>query len=202
MVSSFFRSKLHNAAKTKALLSKIAGLYAQKSSRLVFQIGDDRFSASEATNVAIDANAVSNNIILTRPTGPTIKASKVVQALTYTAVAGGTAGNSIQIEYLDTGTAGAEEATVVGSVISVSMEAGVSTAQQILDAVVASEDASDLVTVALTGSNVAQAAASATNLTGGVNTEAYDIADILIIKRLRTKKYLIHVSSSANSAAA
>lgn len=96
-------------------------------------------------------------------------ASLVVQDLTYTAKKGGAEGNSIQIEYLDTGTAASEVVTVTGNLISVSMEDGVSTATQIRTAVLASTPAMALlgsVVVSGTGSN-AQSALAADNLENG-----------------------------------
>lgn len=80
-----------------------------------------------------------------------VKASLVVQDITYTALKGGEEGDEISIEYLDTGTAGAEVATVTGKKISVSMEDGVSTATQINTAIGASAAALLLVTRAITG---------------------------------------------------
>lgn len=198
MPLSRYVTHLANAAKTKALLNKIELLFSQKASRVVFEIGSERFNAADCTNVVIDGDAVNNNIIFTRPSGPTLKASLVVQDLTYTAVAAGAAGNSISIAYLDTGTAGAEVASVVGTAISVSMEAGVSTANQIRAAILASAPASALVVAVLTGTNVAQAAASLANLAGGADDEQYDTADILGIRRLRVKKYLIHLKAGSD----
>lgn len=97
-----------------------------------------------------------------------VKASLVVQDLTYTAKKGGTSGNLISIEYLDTGTAGSEVVTVTGNKISVSMEDGVSTATQIRTAVLASVPAAALVDVVVSGTGSdAQVAAVETDLAGG-----------------------------------
>lgn len=106
-------------------------------------------------------------------TSTAVKASLIVQDLTYTAVAFGTSGNSITIRYLGDGTGGAETVSVVGNAITVHMEDGASTATQIRAAVIASVAASALVTVAVsgTGSN-AQAAAAATPLAGGIGDAA------------------------------
>lgn len=195
---SIFRSRLRNPNKTEAHLAKIAALFAEKPSHVVFQIGNDRFSAANATNVAIDAESDEDTIVLTRPSGG-VKASLELQDLTYTAVEGGADGNDIQIVYADTGTAGSESVLVVGTVITVSMEDGVSTAQQIYDAIQAESDATDLVSVEITGDpDNEQAAVSATNLAGGLDVESYDLADIQLIRRLRTKKYLIKISGNAD----
>lgn len=69
--------------------------------------------------------------------------------LTFTAKARGTAGNSVTVALVDGGTAGAETVEVVGSDIVVNMDDGVSTAQQIVDALEASEDAMALIGVAI-----------------------------------------------------
>lgn len=101
-------------------------------------------------------------------------ASLVIQDLTYSALESGIAGNDISIEYLDP--AGNDQplsVDVTGSLISVSLEtdgigAIISTADDVLAAIEASEDASALVSVELTGtgSNV-QAAEAEANLSGG-----------------------------------
>lgn len=80
-----------------------------------------------------------------------VKASKVIGDITFTAKYGGTAGNSIQIEYLNTATAGAETVTVTGTLISVGIQAGVSTATQVNAAIGASAAAMLLITKAITG---------------------------------------------------
>jgi hypothetical protein len=97
-----------------------------------------------------------------------VKAFLVEQDITYTAVNGGEEGNDISIEYLDTGTAGAEVVTVTGTLISVSMEDGVSTATQINAAIAGSAAAMALVTKAITGAGGnTQLASAATNLASG-----------------------------------
>lgn len=103
------------------------------------------------------------------PTG--VKAFRVIGDITYTAVKAGEEGNSISIEYLDTGTAGAETVTVSGNKISVSMEAGVSTATQINTAIGASAAALLLITKAITGvAGTAQSAQAESNLSGGTGS--------------------------------
>lgn len=97
-----------------------------------------------------------------------VKALLVVQDITYTALKAGTQGNLISIEYLDTGTAGAEVVTVTGNKISVSMEDGVSTATQINAAIAGSAAALLLVTKAITGTaSDTQVAAANTVLATG-----------------------------------
>lgn len=80
-----------------------------------------------------------------------VKASLLNQDLTYTAVKGGELGNEITIEYVDDGSAGSETVEVNGTAIIVHIEANASTADQIKAAIDASTDASELVTVEVTG---------------------------------------------------
>lgn len=103
-----------------------------------------------------------------------VKASLKVQDILYTAVDEGAAGNEISIEYVDDGTAGAETVDVGESQITVHMEAGVSTAQQIADAIEADGPASAFVTVLVDVGDESdvQAAAAATFLAGGVTEVA------------------------------
>jgi len=84
-------------------------------------------------------------------TPPAVKASLLVQDITYTAVKGGEQGNLISIEYLDTVTAGSEVATVIGNKISVAIDSGNSTATQVSAAIGASAEALALVTRVITG---------------------------------------------------
>jgi hypothetical protein len=86
-----------------------------------------------------------------------VKASLVKDDLTFTAKDKGVAGNSYSVEFLDTGTAGSEVVTVTAEKVSVSMESGVSTAQQLKDAIDASEDAANLITVAVATGQTASA---------------------------------------------
>ena len=97
-----------------------------------------------------------------------VKASKVIQELTYTAAKAGAPGNDITIEYLDTATAGAEVVTVTGNAISVAIEDGVSTATQVKAAIDGSAAALALVAVAITGTaSNAQETQAATALLSG-----------------------------------
>lgn len=76
-----------------------------------------------------------------------VKATLKVQDLTYTAKTAGLAGNDITIAYVDGGTAGSESVDVTGTDIEVTIEDGVSTAENILDAIEASVPAAALVDV-------------------------------------------------------
>lgn len=93
------------------------------------------------------------------------QAVKVIQDLTYTAVAIGVAGESVTITYAGGGTAGMESVNVVGSAITITIQSAISTATQIKTAFDASAAATALASVAVsgTGSN-AQVAASAVAL--------------------------------------
>lgn len=109
-----------------------------------------------------------------------VASSKVIQDLTYTAKAVGTAGDSITVAYLAGGTAGAESVSVTGTAISVTIESGVSTADQVKAAVDAKTEAAALVSVAVSGTGgTAQVAAVAANLTGGVDENVFPTTDTI-----------------------
>ncbi len=93
--------------------------------------------------------------------------------LTFTAKQAGATGNALTIEFLDTGVAGAEAVSVVGNLISVSMDGGVSTATQIKTALDASPAAFALIntTVAGGGGATPQPAFAVTPLAGGDGLE-------------------------------
>lgn len=102
-------------------------------------------------------------------TGAEQLATLVVQDLTYTAIAGsGKNGNLLNITYIAGGTAGAEVVTVAGNIVEVEIEDGVSTASQIETALNGSAAFLLLATVALTGADIAQVAATQAYLTGGL----------------------------------
>lgn len=89
-----------------------------------------------------------------------VKAVKVTQGLTLTAVAFGSAGNSITIAFTPGATAGSEVVTVTGNAISVQIETGVSTVTQVRTAMQAAAACTALVTTTGTsGSTVATASA-------------------------------------------
>lgn len=80
-----------------------------------------------------------------------VQATQTAQSITWTAVSYGTAGNSITIAYTAGGTAGAEVVTVTGSAISVQIQSGTSTIDQVVAAVAASTPAAALITSASSG---------------------------------------------------
>jgi hypothetical protein len=100
------------------------------------------------------------------------KAAVVIEDITYTAATGGTAGNSITVAYTGGATAGAEVVTVLVNAISIQIETGVTTADQIktaYDLVVAATTLA-AATVSGTGGD-AQVITAATPLTGGAASE-------------------------------
>lgn len=99
-----------------------------------------------------------------------VKASKVIEDITLTAVKGGSEGNNFSVEKLDTVTAGSETVTITGNKISIAMEDGVSTATQVMAALTAATAALATlgVSFALTGTgSTAQTALSVASFTGG-----------------------------------
>lgn len=97
-----------------------------------------------------------------------VQATLVEQDLTYTADSPGTSGDDITIAYVDGASAGGETVAVSGLDIEVTIQDGVSDADQIKAAVDGDADASALVSVAVSGTGTnAQNAVAATNLTGG-----------------------------------
>ncbi len=103
-----------------------------------------------------------------------VKASVEIQDLTYEAVLGGSPGNDITIEYLDTATAGSETVDVTGNSIVIGIDSGVSTATQIKAAFDAESDATDLATCEITGTggdaqtDESNAATATLNLTADI----------------------------------
>lgn len=98
-----------------------------------------------------------------------VKAVRIVQDLTYTAVAYGENGNLISITYTGGATAGAEVVTVNGNGISIQIETGVSTATQVKAAFDAESDATDLAVCTISGTGgTAQVTATIVYLAGGI----------------------------------
>lgn len=103
-----------------------------------------------------------------------VKASLVVQDLTYTAKKFGAGGNGISIAYVDGATAGSETVAVTDKAIVVTIDDGASTATQVKAAIDGDTDAAALVSVAISGTagdfQVAAAAAFLANGTGDFKT--------------------------------
>ncbi len=100
-------------------------------------LADTKKTAVARTGLKIPLTLTNQNAVL------------VEKDLTFTAVAAGVGGDEITIEFLDTGTAGAEAVTVTDTLISVSMEDGVSTATQMKAALDGEPDALALITTAI-----------------------------------------------------
>lgn len=174
----------------------------------------------------IAVSVVGTDIEVSLATGPggaiTSTAQDVLEAIEadmdasalVSVVVSGTAGDLQTAAALDnlengadeqTTTAGSEVVSVDGNAILVLIEDGASTAENILDAIEASMAASALVSVELTGAgDEEQAVQAATDLSEGADEsdlETYDKADIVKIKRLRNKKWLIILNPAANPAA-
>lgn len=97
-----------------------------------------------------------------------VKASAVIQDLTFLADTAGAAGNAITISYVTGGVAGAEVVNVSGSDIEVEIEEGVSTATEIKAAIDGDAGAAALVDVSISGTaGNAQDLQAVTNLAGG-----------------------------------
>lgn len=204
---SRLRSELATAsyAETKRLLTKISALFAQKSSHVVFEMAGARFRGQDCASVLIDGTTLTDAIQFKRPPTTAVKASKVIQDLTFTADAAGAGGNAITVAYTTGATAGSEVVTVVSNAISVQIATGVSTATQVKAAVDASVAAAALVDTSIsgTGSTAQTAPVAPTSLAGGITAstlESYDLADIKIIKRLRNKKWMISIKAGSNPA--
>ncbi len=104
-------------------------------------------------------------------TALTASAEIVIQDLTYTAATPGFDGNDISIEYIGGGTAGSEVVTVDGSFIQIKIQSGVSTATQVKTAFDLVSDATDLASVAISGTGgTAQVIAAEEFLSGGFDT--------------------------------
>lgn len=138
---------------------------------LTFSLPGDNKATLKMDGFAQDSYVSGETVLAQDITGVEQLALLAVQDLTYTAIVGsGINGNLVQIEYVAGATAGAEVVTVIGNLIQVQISDGVSTASQIQTAINAEPLALALVTVALTGADVAQVAAVATYLVGGLGT--------------------------------
>lgn len=201
MAKNRIRSQLANTAELKSRLNKIKGM------KVVFQIGSDRFAASDCANLLIDETAVSDNIQFNRPNDVlvAVKSSRSLQGLDFEADVAGADGNDITIEFTDGATAGSEVVSVLGSAITVQIESGVSTRTQVKDAIDGFPAAAALVDVSIPSSpsTVVTAPDGPESLSGGLDVDAlesYDLSDIVMIKRIRTKKWVIQISTNANPA--
>lgn len=205
---SRLRSELlaNNSAETKALLTKIATLFAANAASVVFEVGATRYRGQDCQSVVIDPTLGSAQIqFKSPPITSAAHATGTLQDLTFTAAATGTGGNAITVAYTAGATAGSEVVSVTGNAISVQIATGSSTATQVKAALDASSPAAALISTAISGTSAhAQTApAGPASLSGGTaasTVQNYDLSDIRMIKRLRTKKWLIAIFQTANPA--
>jgi len=177
--------------------------------------GDPQDAAVE-TNLVNPATLnfrINSKDMTTLNTNDTKEAVLIEQDLTFTSKAGqGKGGNDITMEYTAGATAGAEVVTVVDKAISVQIEDGVSDADEVKAAIDAKAEALALVDTVVSGTGgTAQDIFGPTNLAGGEDQITFNFPDdspgsetftvdkdnILILKRLRTKKYKIEASAVA-----
>lgn len=139
-------------------------------------------------------NPKMRKMLITAPVTTAVKASRVIQDITYTALVRGLAGNSITVAYTAGGTAGAEVVTVTGTAISVQIQTGVSTATQVRAAVLASVPAVALITPVITGTaGTAQVTAAAVALQNGtdITVAGFDASQILSITETAVGTWLV-----------
>lgn len=198
------RSELGNTTEFALIMNKLKTLLAQNAKHITIQKGNlFRLSATLMHQVALDPLA-AHPIQYQRAPFASIAGSLVLQDLTFTGAAGNANDNAVSIAYTTGGTAGSEVVTVTGNAISIQIASGVSTATQIRTAFNASGAATALASCAIsgTGSHPQTAPVSATNLAGGVTAsplEKYDETDVKMIRRLRTRKWLIEIKAGAVS---
>ncbi len=144
------------------------------NNRLIYGVNDVQYRAmGDKIEFLPVSSAPGTYRIWYVPKTPTLKegvlATAAIQNVIYTAKDVYADGNLISVTYTSGATPGSEVVTVVGTAISVQISAGVSTAQQVYDALAASQDALDLVSIAITGvASTVQNTQSATFLAGGV----------------------------------
>lgn len=187
LLSAFGEVDLTNPAEIKYKLSRLndksfriieeATHYARLTTGCVidtvtFSLPGDGKATFKAEGFAQDSLVAGSANLTQALTGAEQLASLVEQDLTYTGKTGsGIDANLISISYVAGGTAGSEGVSVVGNAIEVAIDDGVSTASQIETAINGDLDASALVDVALTGSDVAQSVTAQPNfLSGGLGT--------------------------------
>lgn len=204
MSKTLYRTSL-TLAKKKQLLHKI------KAMHLIIRKGAvEHNSQGDLANLAVDETVNTASLIFRGLPGAK-KASATIGDLTFTADTAGVAGNAVTVRFVNPGTASASlSVSVTGSAITVNLATTAgsvpsSTATQIKAAVDAASAAQALVDTAVSGTGATvQTAKAATSLKEGADNpalETYDLADIIEIKRLRTRKWLIILNPDANAAA-
>lgn len=140
--------------------------------KLTFNLPGDGKAQMSFEGFGQDAYIAGETNIAQAGTGVAVAASKVIQDLTFTADLPGNPGNLIQVEYVhQVGAGGNEVATLVGNKIVVTMETGISIADDIKAAIELLPAAAALVNITVTGLGTnTQTAVAATNLEGGLGT--------------------------------
>jgi len=127
----------------------------------------------QTIEIVPEAKATGNYRLWYTPSAPDMITGKLgtatIQDLTFQAVDIYSDGNLVSVEYTGGATAGSEVVTVTDNAIFIQIEDEVSTAEQVQNAVNASQDALALVSVILSGTaSNAQEVVIATNLTGSI----------------------------------
>lgn len=139
--------------------------------KLTFSLPGDGKAQMSMEGFAQDAYIAGESNLAQALTGIAQFATKTFGGLAYTADVAGRAGNLINVKYVTGGTAGAEVVTVVGSAITVQIQAGVSDADDVKAAIDGFPAAAALVNIAVTGlGTVAQVLTAAQFLVGGLGT--------------------------------
>ena len=125
-----------------------------------------------------------------------VKATKVNQGVTLTAVDFGTGGNSITYAVTGGATAGAEVVSVSGSAISVQIELGVSTITQVRTAINADVPAAALVLATGTSATTVDVVLAASALTGGVDGVSSDTINGATVTRTGVGEYTITLADA------
>jgi anti-sigma factor RsiW len=195
-----------SAADKTALLKKIKRLSTVKKLRFNVQRGFQRWRGEKLSSFTLDETLATGTIVMNAGSFyGTVAAALVNQGLTYTAKlqASGFYANDVKIQLVNPGAASALSVAVNNREIIVTLAhsgaAITSTAADVSAAIVASSAANALVAMSGTGA-IALSAMALTALAGGSNVQTYDKADILTIRRLRTKKWLIVLTPTANYA--
>ena len=115
---------------------------------------------------------VSEQYALSVPVAAASTLTGSVGVLSFTADVAGSAGNSISVILEDGETAGSETVAVVGSVITVGIETGVSTAAQIKTALDADGDAAALINTVATTAGAMEAGLTVTLASGSDGIES------------------------------
>lgn len=128
-----------------------------------------------------------------------VNASLVSNGITWRAVRMGTGGNSITVAVVAGGTAGSEVVTVSSSAISVQVESGVSTRNQVVAAVQASAAASALVSISASSGGTAASLLAATALASGAATSFSSTLKNASVVQIDTGLYEIQLQDKYTS---